>query len=1454
MSDEGAREDACREYQSSLEDLTFNSKPHINMLTILAEENIQFAKDIVAIIEAQIAKAAPGEKLPVLYLVDSIVKNVGGDYLEVFAKNLVNSFICVFEKVDEVTRKSLFKLRSTWDEIFPLKKLYALDVRVNSVDPAWPIKPLPPNVNASIHVNPKFLKPTDETSPKPPAPQPPAPSLTQEQMIRQQLLAKQKQLLELQQKKIELELEQTKAQLAASPAIGSNHHASAPVSFSQTVPAPQTKPWLPAPSEKLSTRDPRLNRPGATAGNAKEQVTHKKDSQVTPSFLNTTGKRGQVSAERPSKLRIPKKDNSTGEEKPKSKSMSPSGKGVLVRPRGMESEHSKAAEVNKKDPRLHKQMHERTDSKDEDKEKKRSSEKKERDEGVKNLDHLKSRGKLINGSLNKQGRLETFLKQEIKVNKANVRKRSRSRSRSPPIHSPKRKERRSSPKRKTRSITPPLKSGKARLSKHPHNDDAFPQSSIRDERSTKKSPLESRRSKRPLEDRPADQKDGPQLRISPAEHKDTKDGKRWRSGWEENKHPKQSNPELSDGRLGTQRHKTWNANQRPSTPRTPKQHRLSVDSNIQIPEALNTASKRNLLRKASKRHAEGEISNDEFLNVAHQINQLFQYQEERQRSDSWDESCDEGVYPSKKKGLISDAALSYFEHKSKLKKTQLLRPVRKAGHSPLHDILLYQPHHEVTERYSESSDVHKMSGDVIKPVSDHEDPRRTDRPPSCTGSTFRNSPSPVSLDGTCGKSTVLNFERASSPIEMDQQPDGDISPRFESPNSVHSGTGPDDGPISVEGLPRHDHFLEHGRSGLNHDESPGNTPTHSSEGPVAQVNAPRHDGPNVSQRFDGYKSSQAPFDGPPSQMREPRLDGPPIPYAAPPPRYEGNTVGFDGSGGPVRYPGHRFDAPHRFERFPKAHERPVRFNNPAVSHRPMRYIEPHNMVRFDPQAPIHYDHQMHQNRFVNPPRFDNPHMPHGPPGYEEPRFPARLMNFDEQQGAVRFDSPSGGMRFENPVQPEPLRFDAPPVMPRYDPQGPPRFCGPNIPNQLRPQEPTMYDQTQGQAPVINPAVPPPNFNMPPMNSFGGPAQQFSMQQNVSQPSNFSVPGPTPDFQGSFRPTPFPGPGVVSVPQPMMGAQPFMPPNQMSFQAGSQFPQPEPESFRQIDVNDLFSKLISFELIKPAQSDSTTDPALASQTLSVPEEEEEEEEEQEEDENVPDLTGFVLDDMKQRHDSIITKLYTGIQCYSCGMRFTASQTDVYADHLDWHYRQNRSEKDISKKVTHRRWYYSLTDWIEFEEIADLEERAKSQFFEKVHEEVVQKTQEAAKEREFQSVKAAKDVVHELCDICQEQFEMYWEEEEEEWHLKNAIRVDGKTYHPSCYEDYKNTSSFVDCTPSPNKMLTENPLTAFLKQEQGDEVSCSSIKEEPPEDDTDAPMVKEEVQVKLEGESQTSAIIF
>lgn len=44
------------EYTSSLADLTFNSKPLINVLTMLAEENKAHASDIVAAIEEHLAK------------------------------------------------------------------------------------------------------------------------------------------------------------------------------------------------------------------------------------------------------------------------------------------------------------------------------------------------------------------------------------------------------------------------------------------------------------------------------------------------------------------------------------------------------------------------------------------------------------------------------------------------------------------------------------------------------------------------------------------------------------------------------------------------------------------------------------------------------------------------------------------------------------------------------------------------------------------------------------------------------------------------------------------------------------------------------------------------------------------------------------------------------------------------------------------------------------------------------------------------------------------------------------------------------------------------------------------------------------------------------------------------------------------------------------------------------
>lgn len=46
----------AEEYMSSLADLTVNSKPLINMLTMLAEENVESAPTIVKVIEKHLSQ------------------------------------------------------------------------------------------------------------------------------------------------------------------------------------------------------------------------------------------------------------------------------------------------------------------------------------------------------------------------------------------------------------------------------------------------------------------------------------------------------------------------------------------------------------------------------------------------------------------------------------------------------------------------------------------------------------------------------------------------------------------------------------------------------------------------------------------------------------------------------------------------------------------------------------------------------------------------------------------------------------------------------------------------------------------------------------------------------------------------------------------------------------------------------------------------------------------------------------------------------------------------------------------------------------------------------------------------------------------------------------------------------------------------------------------------------
>ncbi|NXP20101.1 PCF11 protein, partial [Scytalopus superciliaris] len=1437
-------------------------------------------------------QAPASEKLPVMYLMDSIVKNVGREYLTAFTKNLVATFICVFEKVDENTRKSLFKLRSTWDDIFPLKKLYALDVRVNSLDPAWPIKPLPPNVNtSSIHVNPKFLNKSPEESTAPTsavtsgASTPPAvpeiqKNLTQEQLIRQQLLAKQKQLLELQQKKLELELEQTKAQLAVSLSVqqGSSTIASVPAPSKQhmsptphmTVKPPhqtavQSEKNKPSPSPplhdiKIVNRDPRLNRMCQHSSHTKEQ-SHRKEfspnvTSQSDSKANKTAQAEKQNSTKSEKSKASEKTQKKELDQSKAKSKSPSPlKNKLPDSKdskSQECESTKVSDISKRDPRLKRHLQDKLEGKEEEvKEKRRSTEKKEKEEH-KTGEHrpVGSRNKVINGVVQKQDTTtEESEKQGGKQGRSSSRKRSRSRSpkaRSPSTHSPKRRERRS-PKRRLRSLSPTSstpKIGKIRQigPKQSHTEEGT--QAARDERNSNKRNVKQevrdpRRVKKAQEERPQETATQHSAKASPdpkenAENwQGSKSGKRWKSGWEENKNSQQNDEHQALGKSPHQRHReNWPAGKGILSPRAPKQqHRLSVDANLQIPKELTSASKRELLKKANDRLTSGEITQDEFLMVAHQIRQLFQYQEGKHR-------C-----------------------------------VREEPRSPFSERFKRARYEDPEKAPFPESPGSRFGGIEAK---QRISALMEDRP------LFDGSPRPaaarVGVDGQ--GSPFVDGPTAGSSSRIDGPP-GQAAMRFEGP-LVGAGASQFDGPLAGAG----------GAAALRFDGPPGQLAgALRFEGPPGQVGGggplrfegplgplrfegpsgqpvggPRFEGSGVGLRFEGPRgqpSGGLRFEGPHGQPMGPRgqpggglrFEGPhgqPLgPHGQP-----GGGLRFEGPHlqplGPHGQPGGglRFEGPHGQPMGPHGPSGGgLRFEGPHGPSGGLRLEGPHGQPGLGPRL---IDGPVHQGagglRFDGPlgragPRFDGCHAAgfdgqpgqlsllqrfdgiHGQPGprlgpgqQAQARFETAIpQRFDgPHQPASRFDLPLGlqGARFENVANHPASRLEMSP----YGQGGPfvehpgQGYNGPAHGMQF--QRPDIFDGSPG-----------PNFNGP----AGPGAQNFPLRAGGHYFDEKGLQGPQ---YGNFNNMPM-GSNQVSLmsaqPGPYGQGQQYLPnPGSFVQNPAGALPHSYPDNhLGQLDVNELFAKLLKTGILKLSKTDSTS--AQGNETSAQPTAEEEDDD-QNEDQNVPDLTNFIVEELRQRYDSVINRLYTGIQCYSCGMRFTTSQTDVYADHLDWHYRQNRTEKDVSRKITHRRWYYSLTDWIEFEEIADLEERAKSQFFEKAHEEVVLKTQEAAKEKEFQSVPAGPAGAVESCEICQEQFEQYWDEEEEEWHLKNAIRVDEKIYHPSCYEDYQNTSSF-DCTPSPSKTPSENPLNIMLnivKQETEESCDSPKIKEEP--DDT------------------------
>ncbi|KAG6952975.1 hypothetical protein JG687_00012670 [Phytophthora cactorum] len=94
--------------------MDYPAKDTINALTMLAERS-QFAPEIVSFLETKIHRVAPNYKLPIFYLTDSILKNVRGPYVPLFAAKIVPLYCNCVRQVSGKDLKRFIHVLNTWE-------------------------------------------------------------------------------------------------------------------------------------------------------------------------------------------------------------------------------------------------------------------------------------------------------------------------------------------------------------------------------------------------------------------------------------------------------------------------------------------------------------------------------------------------------------------------------------------------------------------------------------------------------------------------------------------------------------------------------------------------------------------------------------------------------------------------------------------------------------------------------------------------------------------------------------------------------------------------------------------------------------------------------------------------------------------------------------------------------------------------------------------------------------------------------------------------------------------------------------------------------------------------------------------------------------------------------------------------------------------------------------------
>ncbi|KIY67934.1 hypothetical protein CYLTODRAFT_422057 [Cylindrobasidium torrendii FP15055 ss-10] len=109
-------------FATRLQELTVNSRPIIQGLSMMASDNTQYANIVSDCLQSHIRRVQPWAKLPALYLLDMISKNIHDPYARLFASFIIPVFLESYGLVDPSTRNKMDELVITWRTASPTRR------------------------------------------------------------------------------------------------------------------------------------------------------------------------------------------------------------------------------------------------------------------------------------------------------------------------------------------------------------------------------------------------------------------------------------------------------------------------------------------------------------------------------------------------------------------------------------------------------------------------------------------------------------------------------------------------------------------------------------------------------------------------------------------------------------------------------------------------------------------------------------------------------------------------------------------------------------------------------------------------------------------------------------------------------------------------------------------------------------------------------------------------------------------------------------------------------------------------------------------------------------------------------------------------------------------------------------------------------------------------------------